>query len=120
MILDIVFENQDLVLVYKPEGLNFHSEGEAGLVVLVTKQLGVEQLYSVHRLDKMTSGLILLAKSSKIANTLTKLFENRLIEKYYLAISIRKPKKQDRKSTHLNSSHRSVYCIPSSALIIKI
>ena len=94
MTLDIIFENSDFVLLYKPEGLNFHSEEEAGLVVLATEQLGLKQLFSVHRLDKMTSGLILLAKSSAIANELSKLFENRLIEKYYLALSMRKPKKK--------------------------
>ena len=94
MMIEIVFENSDFLVVYKPEGLNFHSEGEAGLVVQVTKQLGLEQLFSVHRLDKMTSGLIILAKSSSLANQLTKLFENRQIEKYYLALSMRKPKKK--------------------------
>ena len=94
MIIEILFENSEFVVVYKPEGLNFHSEGEAGLVVLVTQQLGIDQLYSVHRLDKMTSGLILLAKSSSMANSLSKLFEKREIEKFYLAISMRKPKKK--------------------------
>lgn len=79
----------------KPEGLNFHSEdGEAGLVVQAGQLLGIEQLFSVHRLDKMTSGLIVLAKSSQAANRLTKLFEEREIEKFYLAISVRKPKKK--------------------------
>jgi len=92
--LDIIFDNSDFVLLYKPEGLNFHSEEEAGLVVLATEQLGLKQLFSVHRLDKMTSGLILLAKSATIANELSKLFESRLIEKYYLALSMRKPKKK--------------------------
>lgn len=94
MALDIIFDNSDFVLLYKPEGLNFHSEEQEGLVVLATKQLGLKQLFSVHRLDKMTSGLILLAKSSKIANELSVLFEKRLIEKYYLALSVRKPKKK--------------------------
>jgi len=92
--IEIIFENSDFVVVNKPERVNFHSEEEAGLVVLVTRQLNLEQLYSVHRLDKMTSGLILLAKSSQVASELTSLFENRLIEKYYLALSMRKPKKK--------------------------
>lgn len=110
MTLDIIFESRDFVLLYKPEGLNFHSEGEAGLVVIATKQLGLEQLFSVHRLDKMTSGLILLAKSSKVANELSHLFENRLIEKYYLALSMRKPKKkQGWVKGDMGSSRRGSY-----------
>lgn len=94
MKIDIVFENDDFVLVNKPEGLSFHSEEGAGLVVIVTKQLGYEQLYSVHRLDKMTSGLLILAKRSEVANALSRLFEERKIEKFYLALSMRKPKKK--------------------------
>lgn len=94
MKIDIVFENEDFLLVNKPAGLSFHSEDGAGLVVIVTQQLGYEQLYSVHRLDKMTSGLLVLAKSSEAASKLSTLFEERRIEKFYLAISMRKPKKK--------------------------
>jgi tRNA pseudouridine32 synthase/23S rRNA pseudouridine746 synthase len=74
--------------------MSFHSEAGAGFVVQATELLGGEQLFSVHRLDKMTSGLIILAKSSEVANRLSKLFETRQIEKFYLAISLRKPKKK--------------------------
>ncbi len=93
--MQIIFENRDFILLNKPEGLNFHSEDdEAGFVVLATKQLGLAKLFSVHRLDKMTSGLIILAKSATAANEFTKLFEARAIQKYYLAVSLRKPKKK--------------------------
>lgn len=94
MKIDIVFENEDFLLVNKPAGLSFHSEDGPGLVVMLCKQLGVEQLYSVHRLDKMTSGLLILAKRSETANALSRCFEERRIEKFYLAISMRKPKKK--------------------------
>jgi len=93
--INIIFQNNDFAIFDKPAELNFHSEdGEAGFVVHATKALHVEQLYSVHRLDKMTSGLIILAKSSKIANDFTKLFEEKKVQKYYLALSLRKPKKK--------------------------
>lgn len=89
----IVFENPSFVIAIKDAGVNFHSEEEAGFVVQVSEQLGFP-LFSVHRLDKMTSGLVILAKNSETAARFTKLFENREIEKYYLAISLRKPKKK--------------------------
>ena len=93
--INLIFQNKDFAIFDKPAELNFHSEDdEAGFVVLATRALHVEQLYSVHRLDKMTSGLIVLAKSSKIANDFTKLFEEKKIQKYYLALSLRKPKKK--------------------------
>lgn len=93
MMLEIISENSQFIVFNKPAGLSFHSEEGEGFVVLAEKQTGLK-LYSVHRLDKMTSGLILLAKSSEAANRLTKLFEERKIQKFYLAISIRKPKKK--------------------------
>lgn len=109
--MEIIFQNSDFVIFNKPAGLNFHSEdGEAGFVVLGAKQLNLPQLYSVHRLDKMTSGLIILAKSSATANEFTKLFENREIQKFYLALSLRKPKKkQGWVKADMASSRRGTY-----------
>lgn len=89
----IVFENPSFILAIKPAGVNFHSEEEAGFVVQVSEQLGLP-LFPVHRLDKMTSGLVILAKTSETAAQFGKMFENREVEKYYLAISMRKPKKK--------------------------
>ncbi|WP_304542886.1 TIGR01621 family pseudouridine synthase [Sulfurimonas microaerophilic] len=91
--MKLLYENNDFAIVSKPAGMNFHSEDEAGFVVLASEMTG-SKLFPVHRLDKMTSGLVILAKSSEIANAFLQLFESRKIEKYYLAISLRKPKKK--------------------------
>lgn len=91
--ISILFQNSDFIVVLKPAGMNFHSEQEAGFVVQISRQTGLP-LFPVHRLDKMTSGLVILAKSSEAAAVFGKMFENREIEKYYLAISMRKPKKK--------------------------
>lgn len=91
--IPVVFENNDLLLVDKPAGMNFHSEEKAGLVVLLSEQVG-QQIYPVHRLDKMTSGLLLFAKNLPAAQALQSMFEKRQLEKFYLAISIHKPKKK--------------------------
>ena len=93
MVLELVFENEKFIVFNKPAGLSFHSEVGEGFVVKAEKQMGIK-LFSVHRLDKMTSGLLILAKSSQYANKITKLFETREIQKFYLAISVRKPKKK--------------------------
>ncbi len=91
--IELIFENSDFAVINKPANLNFHSEDEPGVVVLAEQMLGVK-LYSVHRLDKMTSGLLILTKTSQNAQLFTKLFEERHIEKFYIAISLRKPKKK--------------------------
>jgi len=91
--ITLIFENDTFVIAIKPAGVNFHSEEEAGFVVQVSEQLEIP-LFPVHRLDKMTSGLVILAKDSTTAAQFGKMFEERKIEKYYLAISMRKPKKK--------------------------
>lgn len=91
--IKILFENDDFLIALKKAGVNFHSEEEAGFVVQVSQQANIP-LLPVHRLDKMTSGLVIFAKNSEVAAQFGKMFENREIEKYYIAISMRKPKKK--------------------------
>ena len=90
----LLFENSDFLVVDKPAGLNFHSEDEAGLVVLVKKLVDSETLYPLHRLDKMTSGLVLFGKTKESAQLFGKMFEEHQVQKFYLALSLRKPKKK--------------------------
>lgn len=86
-------QHADFYVIEKPAGLNFHSEGGTGFVVLAEQQLN-EKLYAVHRLDKVTSGLIILARSSASAAEFTRLFTAHEIDKFYLALSDSKPKKK--------------------------
>lgn len=89
----IVANNEYFIVAKKSAGVNFHSEDEAGFVVQMSELAGVS-LFPVHRLDKMTSGLVILAKNSQVAAEFGRMFEAREVEKYYLAISTRKPKKK--------------------------
>ena len=89
----IIFINELFLVAHKPNDINFHSEGEAGFIAMLSKNLNTP-LFPVHRLDKMTSGLLLIARSSEIAALFGEMFEKRQVEKYYLALSLRKPKKK--------------------------
>jgi len=92
--IDCLFQNEDFMVVNKPENLNFHSENSPGLAVLVQQQFNLAEIYPVHRLDKMTSGLVIFALNQKVTNQFRVLFEQHLIQKYYLAVSLGKPKKK--------------------------
>jgi len=84
--IELVYDHKDWMLFHKPAGLNFHSEGgELGFVELAKQQYSMV-LWPVHRLDKPTSGLILLAKSQESCAVLCSLFSKRNIEKYYISI----------------------------------
>ncbi|WP_234495698.1 TIGR01621 family pseudouridine synthase [Vibrio maritimus] len=106
---DIHFENDDFVVINKHPGVSVHKDdGDTMLVQDVAGHLGVESLHLVHRLDKMTSGLLILAKRSDVAAEFARLFKNREIEKYYLAIGCKKPKKkQGTVSGDMERSRRS-------------
>lgn len=94
MKINLVYEHDGFLIVEKPAGLNFHTEAQAGFVVQCQQQWSEETLFPVHRLDKMTSGLVILAKSKHSAAQFEALFSHHQIEKYYLALSAHKPKKK--------------------------
>ena len=84
----------DFLVINKNANVHFHSQtGEAGVVAQVEQDLDIK-LYPVHRLDTLTSGLILIAKRSDVAARLTELFSCHQVQKYYLALAKGKPKKK--------------------------
>lgn len=95
-----ITEHPDFIIVDKASGINFHDEGDigSGLFSLVKSQVKCQEkninLYPVHRLDKMTSGLVVFAKTLTCAQIFGQLFEAHDIEKYYLAIADKKPSKK--------------------------
>jgi len=99
--LDIVFENDDLVVVNKPAGMVVHPAAGHPSGTLVNAMLGYdpdiegiggeERPGVVHRLDKETSGLILLARNERAHRWLQDQFRLRKVEKTYLALVDGKP-----------------------------
>ena len=95
MKLDIVYQTDDFIIIYKPCGLSVHKDqSEIGLTTLLAEQLGVPQVWLVHRLDKVTSGLLILALNTESAAEFFRLFAEHRIQKTYLALSNHKPKKK--------------------------
>lgn len=93
--IDILFDHPDFVVVNKPSNICVQNEAhQTGIIPLLCQQLKVEKLWLVHRLDKITSGILILAKHPKSAAVFGQLFEQKQIEKYYLAVSAKKPKKK--------------------------
>lgn len=91
----VVFENNEFVVCAKPAGIGMHDElDESGFVTLVRRVLANPLLLPVHRLDKPTSGLCVFAKSPSAAAQFGRLFESKRVNKYYLAITSKKPAKK--------------------------
>ncbi|MBX2935063.1 MAG: RluA family pseudouridine synthase [Ferruginibacter sp.] len=84
LLLDIVYECNEFVAINKPAGLLSIPDREQTQVSL--KDMLIEKygsIFTVHRLDKDTSGLIIFAKTEAAHKYLSNLFEGRQIEKYY-------------------------------------
>ena len=90
--LQIIFENDELVAINKPAGLLTipdREQSEKSLKEMLQDKYG--SIFTVHRLDKDTSGLVIFAKNETAHKYLSKLFEDRKVEKYYLGIVIGSP-----------------------------
>ena len=84
----IVEDNPNFLVVDKPVDISIQDEvEEPGLISLLKLQAGIDALHPVHRLDRVTSGLLIVAKNSVANRELSSAFEKRQVEKYYLAVS---------------------------------
>lgn len=91
----LVFDHPEFLVIDKSPGIDVHQHDDIpGITQIVADALSLPKVWLVHRLDKATSGLLLLAKNQDAASVLSQLFQERNIDKYYLAISDKKPKKK--------------------------
>ena len=98
--LDILFEDEELIVLKKPAGLVVHpapGHKEKTLVNILAhkKKLspGSHPLRPgiVHRLDKGTSGLMLLTKNLTVQNIMIEQFKQRKVQREYWAVSLKPP-----------------------------
>jgi len=86
----IIHEDDELLVINKPAGLVCHptkTDEYSSLISRVRLYLGKDKpAHLVNRLDRETSGVTLVAKTDVSARELRRLWENRLVEKEYLAI----------------------------------
>lgn len=93
--LTICYQHSDFVIIDKPYGVSVHRDEQAfGLCEILAKQLEIEKVWLVHRLDKTTSGLLIFALNKTAAATFYQLFQTHSIQKTYWALSTHKPKKK--------------------------
>ena len=88
--IPILYQDGHIVAVHKPAGLLVHRNAHAGrepfLLQLLRDQLG-RRLYPVHRLDRPTSGLMIMALSPQAAHALALQFAAQDVDKTYLAVT---------------------------------
>ena len=96
MDLEIVYEDDDIIIINKPSGMVVHPGNGNYKNTLVNGLMYYTNNLSdingeirpgiVHRIDKDTSGLIIIAKNNKTHEILSKYFQNKSIERTYIAL----------------------------------
>ena len=87
MKLDILLENEWFVAINKPSGMLSipdRMQSEVSLKDILIERYG--NIFTVHRLDKDTSGIIVFAKDEATHKQLSQLFEGREVEKFYVGL----------------------------------
>tara|TARA_B100001750_G_scaffold100171_1_gene79289 strand:+ start:997 stop:1683 length:687 start_codon:yes stop_codon:yes gene_type:complete len=92
---NIIFEDNHLIIINKPAGLLVQGDntGDKSLIDLVKKYLKIKYskkgnvfLGLVNRIDRPTSGIVILSKTSKALSRMNSIFKNREIKKLYWCI----------------------------------
>ena len=89
--LEIIYQDEWLVAVNKPSGWLVHrswlDRHETVFVMQTVRDQIGKHVFTVHRLDRPTSGVLLMALSSEVAHLLSQQFENHQIQKRYHAVT---------------------------------
>ncbi|RBL93914.1 RluA family pseudouridine synthase [Chitinophaga flava] len=84
----ILLETPDFVVVNKPSGMltlpDRHDNELTSLIAVMKKAYG--EIFTVHRLDRDTSGIILFARNEAAHKYFSQLFESRDVQKYYMGL----------------------------------
>ncbi|MBD0287057.1 MAG: RluA family pseudouridine synthase [Bacteroidota bacterium] len=87
----IIFQNDDLVAVNKPSGLLTIPDREGHTSLKNLLQDKFENIFTVHRLDKETSGIVVFARNEAAHRHLSQQFENRETKKMYYGLVLGSP-----------------------------
>ena len=92
--IDILFQNKNFIVAVKPAGISSQSDNCGGedMTALLKKQTGSD-IFPVHRLDKVTGGVMLYAKNSAAAAKFAKITADGCFIKRYFAVVAGKPEK---------------------------
>jgi RluA family pseudouridine synthase len=113
--VDILYQDDQIVVVDKPSGLPVLPDGWVINSPYLVKELETQfkKVWIVHRLDKVTSGVMVFALTAEAHRNLSMQFENHVVEKIYHAIANSVPEWNEKVAKHplrinVGHSHRTV------------
>lgn len=83
--MEIIYQDQDMVVCVKPPRV-LSTDEPGGMPELVRQALGTEDVRTVHRLDRVVSGLMVLARNAQAASELSRQIREDAFQKEYVAV----------------------------------
>ena len=83
--MEIIYQDRDIIVCVKPPRV-LSTDEPGGLPDMVRQELGVDNVRTVHRLDRVVSGLMVLARSKKAAAELSRQIREGEFQKEYMAV----------------------------------
>jgi 23S rRNA pseudouridine1911/1915/1917 synthase len=88
--MEIIYQDRDIVVCIKPARV-LSTDEPGGLPELLRQELGTQDFRTVHRLDRVVSGLMVVARNAAAASELSRQIREDTFEKEYLAVIHGKP-----------------------------
>ena len=104
--IEILYESKNVIAINKPPHIQHHNDDDDGGIMTIIREMQKldsddecsfpykGRIYGVHRLDRVTSGILIFAKNEDSAKLLTQAFRDKAALKYYVALSGKKPRKK--------------------------
>lgn len=89
--MELIYQDKDIVVCVKPPRV-LSTDEPGGMPVLVRQALGIKDVRTVHRLDRVVSGLMVLARSAEAAAELSRQIREQSFQKEYVAVVHGQPK----------------------------
>lgn len=115
--MNIIYQDQDIVVAVKPARV-LSTDEPGGMPDLLRQELGTQEFRTVHRLDRVVSGLMVLARNAQSASDLSEQIRAGSFEKEYLAVIHGRPDREDGELRDLllrNKQERKTYVVQTPA-----
>ena len=115
--MELIYCDKDIVVCVKPARV-LSTDEPGGMPELVRNELGTQDVRTVHRLDRVVSGLMVLARSADAASELSRQIRDGEFEKEYLAVIHGKPEESAGTYRDLllrNKQERKTYIVAEPA-----
>jgi len=105
--VDIIYEDDKILVVNKPQGLECATRDKSSENTYSLEEIFADKnAIVIHRLDRLTEGIVILAKNKQVAKDFERFFRERKVSKFYKAYVYGKPRDEGIKTAYLKKDEK--------------